>query len=144
MNKSTVFAKTAKGQEEAATRQHKLSVRQRTVLIMVNGTDPVSALAHKFPDANQLTELLTELHAGGFIAEAADRRQAMRSVVRQVHELLGPDGDGVAERIEELAEGPDGHVAVAKFLTERREMFDDIAGKEKAAAFYLELATLLR
>lgn len=66
----TVFAKTAEGRAEVARRAAGLNLRQRSVLIMLDGQKSVAALSTPMPAA-QLFGILGELTALGLIRPAA-------------------------------------------------------------------------
>jgi hypothetical protein len=146
MDRSTIFSKTAKGVEEAETRKYKINMRQRAALLMVNGVDTVETMIKKFHGLEEISGFLGELAAHGFVVEvappAAGVGQVVRTIVSRVHELLGPDGDAVAERLEELGETAKTLAPILQFLEQRREMFDSIAGKQKSAGFFDQLRKL--
>jgi hypothetical protein len=64
-----VYAKTEEGKKEVAQRQLGLNSRQRTVLILLDGRKPLSALDGLLP-AGQAAEIVGELLALGLIAPA--------------------------------------------------------------------------
>jgi len=70
-----IFAKTAKGQEEVATRSGGLTPRQRRVLIMVDGKRTVDELREML-QADDLQHTLGMLEEEGFIAMASVRVEA--------------------------------------------------------------------
>lgn len=67
MKASATYHKTAKGQEEIATRAHQLSMKERRVLILVNGENSVATLA-KLSLCDDVDAILGRLLADGFIA----------------------------------------------------------------------------
>lgn len=70
---TSVFAKTAKGREEIADRRHKLSPRQRRVLILVDGSkdlDALTTMCTAVIQSDELEEVLSVLLQQGFIAPA--------------------------------------------------------------------------
>lgn len=71
----TLFRKTAKGQAEIETREHRLTPRLRGLLIMVDGKRDLAALAALVPQQGDV--LLQELTALGFI-EATESLQGAR------------------------------------------------------------------
>lgn len=68
MNSTIVYAKTAQGQDEIATRAHRLPARLRTILIMVDGRQSVAELVAKSPMPEETENLLATLQEGGFIS----------------------------------------------------------------------------
>lgn len=65
MTNPTVYIKTPKGLEEMITRRHGLGLKERKVLILVDGKRDAAALSRLFDDAPQR---LDSLAANGFIA----------------------------------------------------------------------------
>jgi hypothetical protein len=71
-----VFSKTEKGREEMVKRSHGLSLAQRRILILIDGSKPADVLADMNPAlaaSGQFDEILTHLRAHGFIITAADK-----------------------------------------------------------------------
>lgn len=68
-----LLEKTDKGREEIATRKYKLSPKLRSLLVMIDGNTPTSALLKQVSviglDENNLTELIE----GEFVRSAALR-----------------------------------------------------------------------
>lgn len=74
--KGEVYAKTDKGRDEIATRQHRLPARLRTVLLMIDGQRSFEALASDLGLADLTADNLAILLQGGFIALAPPRVEA--------------------------------------------------------------------
>jgi hypothetical protein len=69
MNHSQVLVKTAKGQEEIQTKTHKLSPRQRRLLILVDGSSTVGATLSRLAMlGGEIEAELETLLADGFLA----------------------------------------------------------------------------
>ncbi|MDH3762166.1 MAG: hypothetical protein OEU50_14385 [Gammaproteobacteria bacterium] len=68
MKASEIFHKTAKGQSEVETRANALSVKERRVLILVNGENNAAQLK-KLSLCENIVEILDTLLSGGFIAQ---------------------------------------------------------------------------
>lgn len=66
MKASEIFHKTAKGQSEVATRANALSVKERRVLILVNGENTAAKLK-QLSLCENIVEILETLIDGGFI-----------------------------------------------------------------------------
>jgi hypothetical protein len=155
MDKNTVFARTAKGADEVENRTHKINIRMRAALLAVNGAESVEAIIKRFHGLEELANSLRDLQAQGFIAavnassapgavsRASGFDQKLRAVVSMVHELLGPEGDIVTERLEELGESLKQSAPVLQYLEQRRELIQGIVGKQKAEAFYEQARKLL-
>lgn len=72
------FEKTAKGREEIATRRHGLSLRLRSVLLLIDGKRSVDDLLHAYPGLGLTEALLADLQTQGYIA-------AIEQTARQNH-----------------------------------------------------------
>ena len=156
MSPDSVLSKTQKGAREIETRENKLDHRLRALLIMVNGRATAAELAKKFEQIGDVSPMLQQLAAQGFIEAAggapaaaaspaasggpADLKQVQVALCVQLRNLLGPDADVVTAKIEacrSLAE-------VRTYLGENREMLSDWLGKGKGAQFWAKADPLLR
>ncbi len=128
MSSDLVFRKTEKGVLELRDRGHGLNARIRQVLILLDGHRRVADLCRMLPEA-ELHPYLTRLESENFIARqaqpqhpspgtpilsvvpAAPERAAWQDgqeplpslrarVVRALLDATGPNGDGMAARIE--------------------------------------------
>lgn len=80
----TVFCKTEKGQEEVAQRRFGLDMRQRRVLIMIDGTKNLSAIKEMMPN-DGLGSIITFLVEQGFAAPAKmSGRNASAAIVEML------------------------------------------------------------
>jgi hypothetical protein len=155
MDKNTIFARTAKGNDEVENRTHKINIRLRAALLAVNGAESVEAIIKRFHGLEELATSLQELEAQGFVSavnapaaagevsRASGFDQKLRAVVSMVHELLGPGGDIVTERLEELGGSLKQSAPLLQYLEQRRELFQGIVGKQKTEAFYEQARKLL-
>ena len=118
----TVYTKTTKGQEAIATRSHGLVGRLRSLLILVDGKRPQSALHALASGFGDVPAMLAELLDKGFItspqaqaalapapvqapAQAAapvalSLPQAKTFATRQLMQILGPTSDALCLRVE--------------------------------------------
>lgn len=64
---TSIYDKTEKGREEIATRKNQLPARLRTLLVMVDGQKPASALLQNTAALGVDEECLNALVAEGFI-----------------------------------------------------------------------------
>jgi hypothetical protein len=162
MDKNTVLVRTPKGNDEVDNRTHKINIRWRAALLAVNGTDSFETIMKRFSGLEEMADALRELEAQGFLTvvggsgkaaakpmssapaarPSADLTEIVRKISHNVHELLGPDADVVTERLEEAAQDMKQIQPIVKYLEQRREMFEEMAGKKKAAAFFDELHKL--
>lgn len=67
MHNKSVFRKSAKGSEAIATRQHGLTPKLRSLLILIDGKRSVEELARMSAMFGDPMQLLAELESGGFI-----------------------------------------------------------------------------
>jgi hypothetical protein len=152
MDLKAILSKTAKGIEELETRKYRLEQRKRAVLIVVNGRASAAELMQKFEPMGDISPLLEQLLADGFVAaggaatpaaaaSAADRDDfpAVRAqLVRAITDALGPGGDAIAEKLEECGS----RQALKNYLDTRRAMLEVALGK-KGAAFWAQAKQLL-
>ena len=132
MIQKTVFHKSAKGTEAIATRQHGLTPKQRTMLILIDGKRSFEDLA-KLSQQGDTEQLLAQLLDQGFIEPVAAavaaapaplapttvRRattlaEAQRFAVRRLTDIMGPNAEDLCLRIEAAHDVHDLQLAVAK------------------------------
>jgi hypothetical protein len=136
IQKNLVYHKSAKGSEAITTRQHGLSPRLRSTLIMIDGKRSFDELV-KFSASGDTEELLSQLLDQGFIEPAAGASsapapltsaptpapatrpgltllEAQRFVSRRLTDLLGPNAEELCLRIEATKNLHDFQVAVAR------------------------------
>lgn len=148
MSPDSVLVKTAKGAREIETRENKLDHRLRALLIMVNGKATAGELAKKFEQIGDITALLQQLVAQGFVEAAAGAAAASPAQLRQVQiaictrlrDALGPDGDMLTEKIESCKSVDE----IRAFLETKRDMLDKWLGKVKAPQFWAAAEQALR
>jgi hypothetical protein len=166
MDPNSVLAKTDKGAREIETRENKLDHRLRALLIMVNGKASVAELAKKFEQIGDITPMLGQLIAQGFVsaggaaAPAAapgpggaaarpvaggpapglgDLKRAQVELCMHLRTVLGPDADILTGKIEAcrtIAELRD-------YFSTQRETLDQWLGKSKSAAFWAKAGPYL-
>lgn len=126
---ASIHIKTAKGAEEVTTRAHRLTPRQRSLLILVNGQRSDAELRQALGDA--LDETLASLLQGGFVERSATAtatatpaapaparapaaapkpssddaalRQRKRQAANALIDVVGPMGEALAMRMERAA-----------------------------------------
>lgn len=152
-----VFEKSRSGQTEMAERRGALTLSMRRVLIMVDGKRTVTDLA-PLVRTGEIDGIIESLAAQGYIrlAEAQPTApntsswqsttgyaggatdsshtmsldEARRRAVREIRELLGPDADALALRIEHAT--PD---ELRAFLREAERLIAAARGERAAQAF---------
>ncbi|HSD60180.1 MAG TPA: hypothetical protein VLC55_04940 [Burkholderiales bacterium] len=157
MDMTTVYAKTAKGQEEISSRTHKLGHKLRLVLILMDGKLSVAEHQAKAGALGDVVSLMDELERGGFIerlghggAAAAPAAAApgtaaalgpaapagpglplpelRQKLNKLIHDYLGPDGDAFTEKIEKCRTREE----VRAYYTSVQVAFREILGKRRA------------
>jgi hypothetical protein len=138
IQKNVVYHKSAKGTEAIATRQHGLSPKLRSMLILIDGKRTFDDLAHLSQMLGDTDELLGQLLDQGLIepgavappahahaattsapaplagAAALTLAEAQRFASRRLTDLLGPNAEELCLRIEAARNVHDFHVAVAR------------------------------
>lgn len=102
MSESTTFPlciKTPKGIEAVAQKAHGLSMRQRQVLIMIDGKRDLAMLATMFPGEG-LREILDQLLTDGFIAPLKKEAPKAASAIPKPGKIDGPQPKDDRERLE--------------------------------------------
>jgi hypothetical protein len=148
MTLPAAYKKTPKGEEEIATRGHRLSARERSVLVMADGKTSGLDLAKRAAALGDPDVLLGALIEGGFIepigqvtpsepvaAFGAVHREASRFAARYLLEALGPASDILSERVETCRDP----MALIVLFERCREAIQAGAGKKKAEEFWAGL-----
>ena len=154
MDLNAILSKTAKGTEELETRKHRLDARKRALLIVVNGTATAAELMKKFEAMGDISPLLEQLLAEGFVgagaataagapaaapAAAKDDFPAVRvRISRAITDALGPGGDAITEKLEACRSRQE----LKNFLDTKRAMLDAALGR-KGATFWAMAKELL-
>lgn len=157
MNLAAILSKTAKGVEELETRKYKIDQRSRALLIVVNGKSTGADLLKKFEQMGNVTPMLEQLLAGGFIVEGAgagagagapagpaaaaggpDFKALRAELAQAITAVLGPAGDAITEKIEECGSLEE----LRAFVGGKRAMLEAALGK-KGAQFWAKAASLI-
>ena len=147
------YSKTAKGQEAIATRSHSLAARMRSLLILVDGKRPQSALQALAAGFGDVPAMLAALQADGFItstdalatpataqapsasqpaaAVALTLPQAKTFATRQLMQILGPTSDVLCLRVEAARNRQEFVEAIRRAYT----VLADIRGRAQADLF---------
>jgi hypothetical protein len=150
-----IFGKTPKGMAEISTRAGGLSLAQRRLLILVDGTRDADQLAAMVPAG--FAESLATLESGGFIAQIGARSadddvaapvpmaipeaeltsvpEAKARAVRALNELLGPAADVLAIAIEKAAGGEE----LRPLIREAERLIGSTHGAAAAQAFIVAI-----
>jgi hypothetical protein len=103
MNRQAVLQKTEKGVEEVKTRANKLEQKLRMLLIVVNGKATGADLAKQFEAVGDITPLLEQLIAQGYVREAAggaDFRDIRVRLSQALTDAMGPAGDTIVMQLQ--------------------------------------------
>ncbi len=128
MSVPATYLKTPKGNEEIQTRKNKLSVRQRNLLIMVDGSKPLHVLSEIATKLGLSTDDLAQLEKSGFIALIAQVQAAGTDVSGPIN--------AAAEQPDATVIGPD---EAAKFRTAHKFMNDTVVNSLGLKAFFFAL-----
>lgn len=154
----TIYRKTAKGLDEVQHRKHRLTPRERNMLILVDGQRNDDDLARLIQ--TQAPETLLRLLDGGFIEAVASRAPAgaalapapapapMRPVtnialvrqeaVRRLLDHVGPVGDTLAMRIEKATDLD----TLRPLLVLARGLVAHVRGEQAAAEYISALSSI--
>ena len=142
MDLQTIYVKTAKGQEEVATRAFQLPSRVRTLLVMVDGKTDTAQLLANTATLGDSTVFFTMLVEGGFIQPAAASapvqtvkpppKDLVRAVSWMVTDIMGPGGDSLTLRLEKAASLEE----FAKQVEQCRSVIENAVGKKKGDMFW--------
>jgi len=103
MNLQATLQKTEKGVEEVKTRVHKLEQRLRMLLIVVNGKATAAELVRQFEALGDITPMLEQLIAQGFVREAAsaaDFKDLRVRLSQALTDAMGPAGDTIVMQLQ--------------------------------------------
>jgi hypothetical protein len=155
MDLQAVYVKTAKGQEELATRAFKLPSRVRNLLVMVDGIrtgDQIVETTAVLGDSAAFFSLLVEegfVEPGSAEVEPTAEYSAsvpnvppkalVQSVCRLVSDLLGPAGDSLTMRLEKTRTLEE----FAKQVELCRGVVENAVGKKKGDQFWDEVMAQL-
>lgn len=151
-SKNALYHKSDKGTQAISTRQHGLTPKARSMLILVDGKRGFEELARLSGMHSDAEQLLDQLLADGFIEETAPPApapvaaatataplvtlsEAQRFAARRLTDLLGPRAEQLCLRIESTRNVVDFHAAVSH----AHDIVRDFAGAQKAATFAAEI-----
>jgi hypothetical protein len=127
---STIYAKTAKGQEEIEQRAHGLSQGLRRVLIMVDGKSTVEELTAKM--MQDLSGPLQELLDGGYISgeggaanPAGGVSGLKQELISIAEDILGKHAERVVQKIQSSPDDLEGMRAAVEDCQKFVRLFID-------------------
>ncbi|MFV8598133.1 hypothetical protein ACNRBQ_03640, partial [Ralstonia pseudosolanacearum] len=89
--KTTVLIKTDDGREALSARSHALQVRQRHLLILINGARTIEQLQQMLSDWPDLDTLLVELQRAGMIDVLGGAGEPEKAAADPLTAHTGPD-----------------------------------------------------
>lgn len=161
MRKDAIYQKSPKGVQSIATRDHAVTPKLRTLLILVDGKRRCDELA-KLTPADDAEQLLHQLLQMGMIEEGAvapaaaaasiaaasagpgpasrpagtvSLSEAQRFAVRRLTDLLGPTAEDLCLRIEGARNATDFTAAIRS----AEKILQEFKGAEPAASFAREM-----
>ena len=159
VQKNAVYRKSAQGAAALATRDPVLSMRMRSLLILVDGKRSADELARLSPSAEEVQQLFVHMLELGMIepvppppgataasaevsqsaapapARIVTLQEAQRAAVRGLTNMLGPTADDLCMRIESARTAQDLQAAI-----KRAELAIRTArGTQAAAAFMADM-----
>jgi len=140
MNRQAVLQKTEKGVEEIKTRVHKLEQRLRMLLIVVNGKATGADLVTQFASLGDITPMIEQLIAQGFVREAAgasDFKDIRVRLSQALTDAMGPAGDTIVMQLQSCKD----LAAMREFVETHLERLQGAYGRrmEKFTALSREL-----
>lgn len=128
MSVPATYFKTPKGNDEIQTRKNKLSVRQRNLLIMIDGSKPLPVLNDIATKLGLSANDLAQLENIGFIAPIAQVQAAGTDASAPTN--------AAAEQPDATVIGPD---EAARFRTAHKFMNDTVVNSLGLKAFFFTL-----
>lgn len=149
MDMESIYVKTAKGQDEVATRAYQLPSRVRSLLVMVDGKATGDQIVENTAVLGNSAAFFQMLVEEGFIepvttpgrtgtarTSSQDVKKPPKALVQTVShlvtEILGPVGDSLTLRLEKSPSLED----FAMLLEQARGVIESNSGKKKADQFW--------
>ena len=160
MDKTDIFIRSAKGEQEIATRVNKLPIKHRSVLIMIDGTTSEQALLAKISGMFDGKIIVSDLETHGFIERKAALKPAIQAqaqvqataskaeilnvsakqyMIDYMYKVLGPEADTFVGRIEKCKTNVD----LAGMIDPCRDTIRGIGKQQKAEEFEVKVKELI-
>ena len=157
MDKTDIFFKSAKGEQEIATRVNKLPIKHRSVLIMIDGATSEQALLAKLSGMFDGKTIVNDLEANGFIERKAGIKvvsiqaqvtttaaqilnvSAKQYMIDYMYKVLGPEADTFVGRIEKCKNNSD----LSGMIDPCRDTIRGIGKQAKAEEFVTKVKELM-
>ena len=154
MDKTDIFIKSAKGEQEIATRVNKLPIKHRSVLIMIDGMSSEQSLLAKISGMFDGKTIVSDLETHGFIERKAGPKPALQSLeakgpalntgakqymIDYMYQVLGPEADTFVGRIEKCKTNSD----LTGMIDSCRDTILGVGKQKKAAEFEIKIKELM-
>jgi len=155
MDKTDIFIKSAKGEQEIATRVNKLPIKHRSVLIMIDGNTSEEALLAKISGMFDGKIIVSDLETSGFIERKAGQKKsvapssqaavqplnatAKQFMIDYMYQVLGPEADTFVGRIEKCKTNAD----LTGMIDPCRDTILGIGKQKKAAEFEIKIKEIM-
>ena len=157
MDKTDIFIKSAKGEQEIATRVYKLPIKHRSVLIMIDGVTSEQALLARISGMFDGKTIVSDLEANGFIERKAGTKPALHAadaaavkvqplnasakqyMIDYMYKVLGPEADTFVGRIEKCKTDSD----LAGMIDPCRDTIRGIGKQNKAEELEIKVKELM-
>jgi hypothetical protein len=154
MDKTDIFIKSAKGEQEIATRVNKLPIKHRSVLIMIDGKTSEDALLAKLAGMFDGKTIVSDLETHGFIERKTGPKAALQAaetkgsslntsakqyMIDYMYKVLGPEADTFAGRIEKCKTNSD----LAGMIDPCRDTIRGLGKQNKAEEFESKVRELI-
>lgn len=107
MDKTDIFSRSAKGEQEIVTRVNKLPIKHRSVLIMINGKTSEEALLAKLSGMFDGKAIVSDLETNGFIERNAAPKPAVQEQAPSHAGAVkhGSMLENLVDKVKEMSEG---------------------------------------
>jgi len=154
MDRTDIFIKSAKGEQEIATRVYKLPIKHRSVLIMIDGTTSEQALLARISSMFDGKIIVSDLETHGFIERKAGPKPALRAaeakgpslntnakqyMIDYMYKVLGPEADTFVGRIEKCKTNSD----LAGMIDPCRDTIRGVGKQNRAEEFEVKVKELM-
>jgi len=154
MDKTDIFARTTKGEQEITTQANKLPIKHRSVLIMIDGKASEEVMLARLSGMRDALAILNDLEAQGFIERKAaprpvfhaleDKGPSLNMAAKQymidyLYATLGPESDAIVARIEKCRSNAE----LAEMAAACSDTMAGVGKRKKAEDFELKMKGLL-
>jgi len=154
MDRTDILIKSAKGEQEIATRVNKLPIKLRSVLIMIDGATSEETLIAKISGTFDGKAIVSDLETQGFIerkggskpvTQATEAKaqplntNAKKFMIDYMYQILGPEADTFVGRIEKCKTNSD----LSLMIDPCRDTILGVGKQKRAAEFETKMKELM-